>query len=104
MSEESCFAYMPGMNGKWMCKSLNRDCDGHDEKCSFYMTDDAAFKSREAALMRLMSLPLAQQKYIADVYYQGMMPWTKYEKQQQDLTKMINQLIGGVQDAQDKPK
>ena len=49
--------------------------------CSFYMTEGDRQKSMSVCDERLCSLPINQQGYIADKYYQGRREWRRQRSQ-----------------------
>ena len=57
---------------KHCCKILDKD---RCMRCSFYINRVNAVKKRRAANARLRRLPIIQQEYIADKYYDGNAPW-----------------------------
>jgi hypothetical protein len=68
--ENRCF----GLNKYNQCQVLTVvNCPGIS--CSFYKTPEQAEESRRKANARLASLDKAYQKFIADTYYRGKMPW-----------------------------
>lgn len=70
--QERCFA----LNENNRCKALRvSKCPG--SSCAFYKTPREAMETMAKAYARLASLNKAQQKHIADTYYQGKMPWLK---------------------------
>ena len=53
----------------FVCKSKK------SKKCSFKQTHDEHFDSVQTANKRLRNIDCSQQRYIADRYYGGDMPW-----------------------------
>lgn len=69
---EKCFAMKK--NG---CSVLvEKKCPGA-EKCAFYKSTKQFKEGQAAANARLARLPLVQQRYIADTYYNKAFPWVK---------------------------
>ena len=66
-----CFA---NRNGTGCAIMRSKTCEG---VCSLHRTKKALKSSRAAAFSRLVGLPIEQQLYIADKYYQGGQPWQK---------------------------
>lgn len=55
-----------------VCKALNvRNCPG----CRFWITGGQQMDSEEKANERLRTLLTEHQRYVADKYYKGRMPW-----------------------------
>ena len=75
---EYCFAYDQGSNGKYYCKALDVLCNGQDDKCKFFKTEQKHRSDRINALMRIATLPEHQQKAISEAYYRGERPWIIY--------------------------
>jgi hypothetical protein len=78
----NCFAYSPDgyRHGYYNnCKAtINEKCPG--EKCPFYRTPEQAQELRRKANARLASLDKTTQRYIAEKYYNGRMPWRESDE------------------------
>ena len=66
---EPCFAMKLGK-----CGAMEKGCPGY-EVCPFYKTQAQSDADRRKAFYRIAGLPLPQQVYIADTYYNGKFPW-----------------------------
>lgn len=67
-----CFAH----HKEKICKILQtEECPG--TQCPFYKTNKDFKKSRRKAFGRLAKLDTTLQRYIAQTYYRGKMPWRK---------------------------
>lgn len=70
--ENKCYACF----GQKQCKILHvKKCTS--SRCSFFKTTEHHQESFKMANARLASLDKEQQKYIAQKYYKGKMPWQK---------------------------
>lgn len=68
---ENCFA----MHGNGKCGALTqRRCPGCN-RCAFYKTRRQLEKEKQAANEKIRKLPAERQKYIAEKYFGGQMPW-----------------------------
>ena len=56
------------------CGAMEKGCPG-EEFCPFYKTQAQSDADRRKAFDRIAGLPLPQQVYIADTYYNGRFPW-----------------------------
>lgn len=67
---ETCFSYMDGK-----CRILTaHQCS---DLCVFYLTTKQAAERSRRADNRLSSLDYDYQRYIAEKYYKGRMPWLR---------------------------
>lgn len=89
-----CFAYDQGSNGKYYCKALDVLCNGQDDKCKFFKTEQKHRSDRINALMRIATLPEHQQKAISEAYYRGERPWIIYAE--------ANSRTSGIEEAGSK--
>lgn len=75
-----CFAYDQNTMGKWGCKALTDNCDGQNEACPFFKTNERHMADRQAANERIATLPDWQQTAISEKHYSGEKPWRAYEE------------------------
>ena len=66
---KTCFAMKLGK-----CVATENGCNGY-ALCPFYKTKERSDADRRKAFERIAGLPLPQQVYIADTYYNGRFPW-----------------------------
>lgn len=70
--KNKCYAF----SGQKQCRILAvKKCTG--SSCSFFKTAEQYKESFKKANVRLASLDKEKQKYIAEKYYNGKMPWQK---------------------------
>lgn len=67
---EKCFGMKP--SGK--CRILNGRCPGYGA-CAFYKPRWMYERDLRLAIQRISRMPLDRQRYLADKYYRGTMPW-----------------------------
>ena len=72
-----CFAWDQNNRGVWGCKASTMECDGRNENCPFFKTNEQHKADRQAANERLASLPDWQQTAISEKHYGGEKPWAK---------------------------
>lgn len=76
-----CFAYDQNTRGKWGCKALTDNCDGQNEACPFFKTNERHMADRQAANERIATLPYWQQTAISEKHYSGEKPWRAYAEE-----------------------
>ena len=67
---EKCFA----LRNRGVCGALSGSCTGY-AGCAFYKPKRQQEADQRRANARLRSLPMEQQRMIADKYFSGEMPW-----------------------------
>ena len=94
---EYCFAWQKNHLNRFICKAITEKCNGRNEMCPFYKTDEQQRESVEAAYKRIAKLPEWQQNAIADAYYGGDKPWkTPLQQPDSRIYDMITDVIGVV--------
>ena len=86
-----CFAWDQNNRGVWGCKATTMECDGRNEGCSFFKTNEQHKADRQAANERIATLPDWQQTAISEKHYGGEKPWAK-----PNIEGIITEINGNV--------
>jgi len=89
-----CFAWDQNNRGVWGCKATTMECDGRNEGCPFFKTNEQHKADRQAANERIATLPDWQQTAISEKHYGGEKPWLR------TAPKLDNIISGMVADVQ----
>ena len=86
-----CFAWDQNNRGVWGCKATTMECDGRNEGCPFFKTNEQHKADRQAANERIATLPDWQQTAISEKHYGGEKPWAK-----PNIEGIITEINGNV--------
>ena len=86
-----CFAWDQNNRGVWGCKATTMECDGRNEDCPFFKTNEQHKADRQAANERIATLPDWQQAAISEKHYGGEKPWAK-----PNIEGIITEINGNV--------
>lgn len=86
-----CFAWDQNNRGVWGCKATTMECDGRNEDCPFFKTNEQHKADRQAANERIATLPDWQQTAISEKHYGGEKPWAK-----PNIEGIITEINGNV--------
>ena len=90
-----CFAWDQNNRGVWGCKATTMECDGRNEGCPFFKTNEQHKADRQAANERIATLPDWQQTAISEKHYGGEKPWLRTEPK---LDNIINSVVAQMKD------
>jgi hypothetical protein len=90
-----CFAWDQNNRGVWGCKATTMECDGRDEGCPFFKTNEQHKADRQAANERIATLPDWQQTAISEKHYGGEKPWLRTAPK---LDNIINSVVAQMKD------
>ena len=89
-----CFAWDQNNRGVWGCKATTMECDGRNEGCPFFKTNEQHKADRQAANERIATLPDWQQTAISEKHYGGEKPWLRTAPK---LDSIISGMVADVQ-------
>ena len=89
-----CFAWDQNNRGVWGCKATTMECDGWNEGCPFFKTNEQHKADRQAANERIATLPDWQQTAISKKHYGGEKPWLRTAPK---LDSIISGMVADVQ-------
>ena len=90
-----CFAWDQNNRGVWSCKATTMECDGRNEGCPFFKTNEQHKADRQAANERIATLPDWQQTAISEKHYGGEKPWLRTAPK---LDNIINSVVAQMKD------
>lgn len=90
-----CFAWDQNNRGVWGCKATTMECDGRNEGCPFFKTNEQHKADRQAANERIATLPDWQQTAISEKHYSGEKPWLHTAPK---LDNIINSVVAQMKD------
>jgi hypothetical protein len=90
-----CFAWDQNNRGVWGCKATTMECDGRNEGCPFFKTNEQHKADRQAANERIATLPDWQQTAISEKHYGGEKPWLRTAPK---LDNIINSVVAQMKD------
>ena len=90
-----CFAWDQNNRGVCGCKATTMECDGRNEGCPFFKTNEQHKADRQAANERIATLPDWQQTAISEKHYGGEKPWLRTAPK---LDNIINSVVAQMKD------
>lgn len=90
-----CFAWDQNNRGVWGCKATTMECDGRNEGCPFFKTNEQHKADRQAANERIATLSDWQQTAISEKHYGGEKPWLRTAPK---LDNIINSVVAQMKD------
>lgn len=90
-----CFAWDQNNRGVWGCKATTMECDGRNEGCPFFKTNEQYKADRQSANERIATLPDWQQTAISEKHYGGEKPWLRTAPK---LNSIINSVVSQMKD------
>jgi hypothetical protein len=90
-----CFAWDQNNRGVWGCKATTMECDGLNEGCPFFKTNEQHKDDRQAANERIATLPDWQKTAISEKHYGGEKPWLRTAPK---LDNIINSVVAQMKD------
>lgn len=90
-----CFAWDQNNRGVWGCKDTTMECDGRNEGCPFFKTNEQHKADRQAANERIATLPDWQQTAISEKHYGGEKPWLRTAPK---LDNISNSVVAQMKD------